>query len=55
MGWVRNDVDPRAVAVFVQSYNLARVLVDLDTEPVSANEWENVVRVALGSFFVRNS
>lgn len=53
-GWIRNDIDARAVAVFVQSYNLARVLLDLDTEPVSVDEWENVVRVALGSFFVRN-
>lgn len=52
MGWVRSDVDARAIAVFVQSYNLARVLLDLDTEPISTEEWEKVVRVALGSFFV---
>lgn len=55
MGWLRADVDPRAVAVFVQGYNLARVLLDIDTEPVSGSDWEQVVRVALGSFFVRDT
>ncbi|MEY2627319.1 MAG: hypothetical protein RJB08_1078 [Actinomycetota bacterium] len=54
MGWLRTDVDARAVSVFVQGYNLARVLLDLDTEPVSIANWEQVVRVALGSFFVTN-
>lgn len=54
MGWIRKDIDARAVAVFVQGYNLARVLLSLDTEPVDVAEWENVVRVALGSFFVTN-
>ena len=52
MGWLRRDVDPRAIAVFVQGYNLARVLLDIDTEPVSVDDWEQVVRVALGSFFI---
>lgn len=54
-GWIRSDVDARALSVFVQGYNLARALLDLDTEPVSTNAWENVVRVALGSFFVRKA
>ena len=54
-GWLRNDVNPRALSVFVQGYNLARVLLDLDTEPVSIKDWEHVVRVALGSFFVTDS
>jgi AcrR family transcriptional regulator len=51
MGWIRSDVNARALSVFVQGYNLARVLLDLDTEPVSTADWEQVVRVALGSFF----
>lgn len=50
-GWIRSDVDARALAVFVQGYNLARVLLDIDTEPVSSSDWDHVVRVALGSFF----
>jgi len=52
MGWLRADIDARALAVFVQSYNLARVLLDLDTEPVAAEDWERVVGVAIGSMFV---
>ena len=53
MGWLRSDVDARAVAVFVQGYNLARVLLDIDTDPIAVSDWEQVVRVALGSFFER--
>lgn len=51
-GWIRGDVDARAVAVFVQGNNLARVLLDIDTEPISTENWEQVLRVAVGSFFV---
>jgi len=51
-GWIRTDVSARAVAVFVQGYNLARVLLEIDTEPVPITDWDHVVRVALGSFFV---
>lgn len=51
-GWIRTDVNARALAVFVQGYNLARVLLEIDTEPVPNADWDHVVRVALGSFFV---
>lgn len=54
-GWIRTDIDARAVAVFVQGYNLARVLLELDTEPVETTDWDHVVRVALGSFFITPS
>jgi AcrR family transcriptional regulator len=53
-GWVRNDLDARAIAVFVQGYSLSRVLGDLDTDPISDDNWNNVVRAAISSFLSPN-
>jgi AcrR family transcriptional regulator len=52
-GWIRKDVDARAVSVFVQGYSLSRVLADLDTDPIANDDWTTVVRTALSGFFVR--
>lgn len=54
-GWIRNDIDARAVSVFVQGYSLSRVLADLDTDPIADDDWTNVVRTALSGFFARPS
>jgi AcrR family transcriptional regulator len=51
-GWIRNDLDARAISVFVQGYALSRILIDLDTDPVPTQDWEAVVRTALGALFV---
>lgn len=54
-GWVRSDLDARAISVFVQGYSLSRVLGDLDTDPISDDHWYGVVRAALAGFFTPNS
>jgi len=51
-GWVRSDLDPRAIAVFVQWHSLSRLLLELDTEPIELGHWQEVVRVAVATFFV---
>ena len=51
-GWIRSDLDARAISVFVQGYALSRILIDLDTDPVPTKDWEDVVRTALGALFV---
>jgi|688.fasta_scaffold145838_2 AcrR family transcriptional regulator len=51
-GWVRKDLDARAVSVFVQGYSLSRVLGDLDTDPISDEQWNAVVRAAISSFLI---
>lgn len=54
-GWVRNDLDARAISVFVQGYSLSRVLGDLDTDPISDDHWHDVVRAAITGFFAPNT
>jgi hypothetical protein len=49
---VRKDLDARAVSVFVQGYSLSRVLGDLDTDPISDEQWNAVVRAAISSFLI---
>ena len=51
-GWVRSDLDARAISVFVQGYSLSRVLGDLDTDPITDENWQGVVTAALAGFFV---
>ena len=46
-GWVRRDVDARAVASFIQAYSLGRVLVDIDTDRTSDENWFEVVSIAI--------
>jgi len=46
-GWVRSDVDARAVASFIQAYSLGRVLVDIDTDRTSDENWFEVVSIAI--------
>ena len=50
-GWVRNDLDARAISIFVQGYSLSRVLADLDTDPISDEHWQGVIHAALAGFF----
>ena len=46
-GWVRKDVNPRAVASFIQAYSFGRVLVDIDPDRVSDNDWIDTVSLAV--------
>lgn len=48
-GWLRHDVDPRAVAVLVQGYTLGRVLSDIDAEPVDQAGWDGLIDTLTGA------
>ena len=42
-GFFRDDLDARALALFVEAYSLGLVLNELDERPVSEKDWEKVV------------
>jgi len=46
-GWLREGIEPRAVALFVQAITLGRVLGDLDQRPVSSEAWTRLLFAAL--------
>lgn len=51
-GWVRTDLDPRAIGTFVQAYTLGYVLNDITQDPVPFDDWVAVLSVVLGSVLV---
>lgn len=51
-GWVRNDIDPRAMAVLVQAYTLGRVVGDIDLTPVDQTQWVGLIAVLTDAIMV---
>jgi AcrR family transcriptional regulator len=49
-GRVTDEVDARALAMFVQAYSLGMVLSDLDLRPPSREDIAGVIDVAIGAF-----
>jgi hypothetical protein len=47
-GWLREGVEPRALALFVQAITLGRVLGDLDQRGVDQESWIHLLLSALG-------
>ena len=42
-GWLRDDLSPKAVAVFIQAYTLGRIVDDITDDPVDPEEWVNLI------------
>ncbi len=42
-GWLRADLNPRAVAVFIQAYTLGRIIDDITDDPVEPAEWNHLI------------
>ena len=43
-GWARRDFDPRALATFMSAYTVGVTLNDVSADPVSFDEWNELVR-----------
>jgi AcrR family transcriptional regulator len=43
-GWLPDDVDARAFALLLHATSMGRVLLEIDEEPVSLDDWHRVVR-----------
>jgi AcrR family transcriptional regulator len=50
-GFFRSDLDPRAIALFVEAYSLGLALNDVDDRPVSERAWQKVVWTVLEGLF----
>jgi AcrR family transcriptional regulator len=50
-GFIRLDLDARAIATFLQAYAFGLVLADLDAERPSAAELEHTISTAIEGFF----
>jgi len=46
-GFFRSDLDPRAIAAFIEAYSIGHALNDLDAHTVSEKDWQKVVWAAI--------
>lgn len=51
-GFFRDDLDARALALFVEAYSLGLVLNEMDARPVDEKAWEKVVWTVLDGLIV---
>jgi uncharacterized Ntn-hydrolase superfamily protein len=47
-GWVRSDVDARAIAVFLQAYTLGRTVDDVAVNHLDPDAWTSLIKVVTG-------
>ena len=50
-GWVSQDIDPQATAVFLQAYSLGYVLNDIAANPITGEAWTKIVERAIRAIF----
>lgn len=43
LGWIRKELDPQVVAVFVQAYTLGRIVDDFSVEPMDEEGWNRLI------------
>lgn len=42
-GWINDDFDPQAAAVFIQAYTIGKIVDDVTTEPMDPAAWNNLI------------
>jgi AcrR family transcriptional regulator len=42
-GWVTNEIDPMATAVFIQAYTIGKLIDEVTAEPVDEQEWLTLI------------
>lgn len=50
-GFIREDLNPRAIAVFIQAYSLGKVVDDVAKNPVNLEDYYKVIDIVLRSSF----
>lgn len=49
-GWVKADLNPRAIAIFLQAYSLGRAVDDIAETHVSQDDWIMLINTVIHSF-----
>lgn len=52
LGWVRRDISSRAVAVFIQSYTLGKIVDDIVPDPVPTHDWNSLINMLIADSLV---
>lgn len=54
-GWFRNDLNPRALAVFIQSYTLGKMVDDFSPNRVSEDDWNALIDGIVINYFTNHT
>lgn len=46
-GWVKSNLDARAIAVFLQAYSLGRAVDDISAKPLDNNDWITLIETVI--------
>ena len=52
--WINPDIDPRALAVFMQSYTFGRLVDDLAIEPMKQEDWQILMTTIFNQALLRD-
>ncbi len=50
-GWFRKDLNPRALAVFIQAYTLGKLVDDFSPNKVSEDDWNDLINGIVINYF----
>ena len=53
-GWVNPEVDPRALAVYMQAYTFGRLVDDIATEPMNQEDWQYLTAMIFNVALLRD-
>lgn len=51
-GLVRQQVNPKVFAVFIQSYSLGRIVDDISTDPITSSDWSDFINKLLLDYLI---
>lgn len=54
-GWFRKDLNPRALAVFIQAYTLGKLVDDFSPNRVSEDDWNALIDGIVTHYFTQHS
>jgi AcrR family transcriptional regulator len=49
-GWIRSDIEPEIIAVFIQAFTFGRVLSDISSQPADPDQWNMMVAAFVRDF-----
>jgi AcrR family transcriptional regulator len=53
-GFYKKDIDPKAIAVFIQAYTLGKIIDDSSTDPVDPDSYSNLINLIIKEVFIQD-
>ena len=53
-GYYRKDIDPQAIAVFIQAYTMGKIIDDFSPNPVDPEKYVDLVNTIIKKVFIED-